>query len=342
MATPFFMEPLHILGSGSIGLLWASSIRSNFPSYPLRALFRNHHQQIIGPHETEITVCHRQHRQGPRMTFVPIQYIHDDSHNQRKIKNLILATKAFQAPKAVESILPRIPNESQDFTLTVLCNGALDVREKLLELFQKHKKPKPKLIMCTTTHGVYSEPPDDDMFHLVQTGLGRCHLSADLAEHNNIANDMAELWDRSGLNASCLSPIQMEVLLWKKLAANCVCNPLTALHHCTNGQLSDQSNFMSLREQIVHEVSAVATELNPQLHEYLSPSAMQEFVQIVIQDNLDNTSSMQRDVVMRQPTEIDNLNGYVVRKSKELNLNCLANEELYQKITHITKRYSIE
>jgi 2-dehydropantoate 2-reductase len=337
-SAPFFMEPLHILGSGSIGLLWASCIRSAFPSYPLRALFREHYREIIGEDEDQITVCLRKQNSGPRMAFVPIEYIGGEKLRRRNIQNLILSTKAWGARDAIESILPILDTEgSEKFNLTILCNGALDVREQILKLFEKHKKSTPNLITCTTTHGVYQEPPDGDMFHLVQKGMGRTFLSSSGFDNTETAQDMAKMWDRAGLNTSFLNPDQMEVLLWQKLAANCFCNPLTALYQCTNGQLMDKREFGSLRKQLIREVSEVAISLNPELQENLSPSAMQDFVQLVIRDNMDNTSSMQRDVKSKKPTEIDHLNGFIVRKSQALNIECPANEELYEKITEITR-----
>jgi 2-dehydropantoate 2-reductase len=326
---PFFMEPLHVLGSGSIGLLWATAIRAAFPSYPLAALIKEHHKQTIQG-EKEITVCLRQDRQRPRIAQVPVQFAKHHHHNS--IQNLILSTKAFQAVDAVESIIPRLDKEH--LKILVLCNGALDVRENLLDTLSKHEFQDPHLVMCTTTNGVYQETPDDDMFHLVQTGLGRTFVGDDGRSED--VPKIAQLWDRAGLNAKSIDSSQMEVLLWKKLAANCACNPLTALHECTNGQLYDQPDFSSTRDQVIKEVSQVARELNPELEEQLSPAALEEFVEITIQDNLQNTSSMHRDVQKQQQTEIDNLNGFIMRNSQQLNFECPANDELHHRIHELT------
>eukprot|EP00980_Cylindrotheca_fusiformis_P013567 scaffold3467_cov118-Cylindrotheca_fusiformis.AAC.4 len=339
---PFFMEPLHILGSGSIGMLWATSLRSAFPSYPLAVLMREHHREAI-QEEKEITICLRKDRKRPIMAQVPVQFITDV--NLKSIKTLILSTKAFQAVDAVNSVLPRLQKEKP--TIAILSNGALDVRENLLELLSTNAIQEPHLIMCTTTNGVYQESPDDDMFHLVQTGIGRTYLGK---AHTNKDDDderrsesvprIAELWDRAGLNAKAIDSSEMEILLWKKLAANCVCNPLTSLHDCTNGQLvSELPSFTSTREQVVKEVSQVARALCPELEMHLNFEALNEFVEITIQDNLQNTSSMHRDVHQKrhQRTEIENLNGFIVRKSAQLNLDCPANEELLHKVSVLTK-----
>jgi 2-dehydropantoate 2-reductase len=169
---------------------------------------------------------------------------------------------------------------------------------------------------------------------LDHVGLGRTFLGG--------MSDLAQLWDQSGLNAKAIEPTQMEVLLWQKLAANCVCNPLTALWEIPNGELFDQPSFASTREQIVREVSQVGQALHPELEEQLSPVALDEFVEQVIQDNLQNKSSMFHDVKKRQRTEVDNINGYVVRKGRELCIDTPGNNELLLRIQEITNSYMID
>ncbi|CAJ1949414.1 unnamed protein product [Cylindrotheca closterium] len=333
---PVFLEPFHILGSGSLGLLCATALRSAFPSYPLAALFREGHRQHIPSDDNEITVCLRQFKQRPRMAHVPVQFT--DELDRKKIRNLILSTKAFQAVEATESILPRL--DKDQLRIVVLCNAGLDVRERLLDSLSKNGIQNPHLIMGTTTNGVYQEPPDEDMFHLVQTGMGRTFLGSTPCPSTgdaDIVPTIAQLWDRAGLNAQPIEEDQMEVLLWQKLAANCVCNPLTALYDCTNGSMQQEvSNFGSLREQVVNEVFQVGQAVDPSMEQNLkSPQVLDDFVEITIQDNLENTSSMHRHVQNQLKTEIENLNGYVVRKGRELGIDCPANEELYHRISEL-------
>lgn len=356
------MEPVHILGSGSIGLFWASSIRSAFPAYPIAVLFRAHHKAKLlegsGASETttrkrnEVMVCTMQNRR-PRMSNVPVEFIDDEDQKTRgRIRNLILATKAYQATDAIESIISRLKDSTGTGAATseqdtihprifILSNGALDIREKLQELFHSHQDvPSPHWIMCTTTHGVVKEEEDtneDDemehMIHLTHIGSGSTYLGG----HPG----MTRLWDQSGLNASLIQNSSslidpMEVLLWKKLAGNCFCNPLTALWEVTNGEIMKQDKAHEIRQQVVSEISSIARALNPHWpHEEVSATALDVFVEQVIQDNLKNRSSMYYDVKRGRRTEVDSLNGYVVRKGKELGIATPANETLLYSINEI-------
>jgi 2-dehydropantoate 2-reductase len=269
----------------------------------------------------------RQHKK-PRMAHVNVQYIGDANNNP--IRNLVLSTKAYQAADAVQSIAPRLDRKNP-LRIMVLSNGALDVRETLIDTLAQHNIVNPQLIMCTTTNGVYQEPPDEDMFHIVHVGLGRTFVGG--------MPDLAQLWDQSGLNAKAIEPSKMEVLLWQKLAANCVCNPLTALWEVPNGKLFDEPTFASTRDQVVREVSQVGQALHPELGEHLAPGGLDQFVDQVIEENLQNMSSMFHDVQNGRRTEVDNLNGYIARKGRELGIDTPANNELLLRIQEITASY---
>jgi 2-dehydropantoate 2-reductase len=306
----------------------------------------------------------RKRQQRPRMAHVPYQFTDDDYRN-RKIRNLILCTKAYQAEDAIEGIKNRLldtttsSNTNNYLRIFVLCNGALDVREKLRKaLIQQSpiSESNLDLIMCTTTHGVINETSstltptvddgrsiedvveddgDDDMFHLRHIGVGKAYVGN---TDKFCTKSIAQLFDQSGLNTHSLSKSQMEVLLWSKLTANCVLNPLTSLYDLPNGRLVEIPGFDALRKQIVEEVSKVAIEMNPEMKNELSIQSLDRFVEQVVQENLQNKSSMYHDIRKGRRTEVDNLNGYIVRKITELGLShsAPANEELLCRIHELT------
>ncbi|KAG7341964.1 2-dehydropantoate 2-reductase [Nitzschia inconspicua] len=370
-----FMEPIHVIGAGSIGLFFASSVRSAFPSYPLSVLFRPHRRstmnQLLAQDKTMV-VCTRQlpgilstnKRQQPRpqLARVPFQFTDkspscNSSDDRRKIRNFLVCTKAYQAVPAIRDIQHRFDTTTQ-LRIILLCNGALDVRDKLEKttILQKESSTTLQnvdLIMGSTTHGVINESligtsengleDDDDgdeMFHLLHVGMGKTYLGMGASSTKSIA----QLMDQSGLHAKSIANQEMEVLLWKKLAANCVCNPLSALWDVPNGKLQDHHpSFATLRAQIVQEISSVGRALQPELQDGLSIEALDSFVEQVIQANLHNKSSMNRDIQRKQQTEIENLNGYVVRKTTELCLGAApANEELLGRIQDLTAGYTYD
>jgi 2-dehydropantoate 2-reductase len=323
-----FMEPLHVLGGGSIGLLFAASIRAAFPSYPICLLLREHHRPRIDPDEHNIMVC-VMNRGRPRVVPVPAQIIGDkNSMRSRPIRNLVVATKAYAAVEAVRSVQDRLQNSDAAGTIIVLCNGALAVEDELALTI-----PLPastNMILATTTHGAYQADADDDMYRVIHAGQG-------LTLVENHAS-LSQLLDQSGLNSSSVSENQMTLMMWQKLAANCAINPLTALYQCENGRLLQQlSSSLPTVDEIIQEVSRVANGMLSASHSsevmvQLDFESLRAFVYKVMDDTQHNRSSMLQDVTKRQRTEIDYLNGYVVEKGKVLGIDSPANAELCRRI----------
>ena len=341
------MDPLHIIGGGSIGLLFASSIRAAFPSYPLSVLLRDHHKSRIDEDTNEIMVCLL--KQGrPRMVPVPARLI-SDKNARRPIQNLIVSTKAYTAATAVQSVLHRFDPQTPS-NIIVLCNGAFAVKEELSQLLSStnvHKNVK--IVLATTTHGAYQEASggnitnrDDgfDMYRVIHAGEGLTFVQ----NHPSLS----QLWDQAGLFSKSISEQDMHVMLWQKLAANCTINPLTAIHRCENGQLlspelttGSNNNHLPSLQDILLEVSSVATatedaasndnatDKSLQLLQY---DPLRSFVEKVIKDTFHNKSSMLQDVTKKQNTEIDYLNGFVVKMGKQLGIDTPANSEMCRRI----------
>ena len=325
-----FLEPLHILGAGSIGLFLAASIRSTFPSYPVQLLLRDHHESRLERQGRKryISVCLQQQR-GHRLVHLPAQLISEQPN--KPISNLILTTKTFQAAKALKSVLHRIHNDKS--RILVLCNGALGVRDELKSALQEADKARVRIDMGSITHGVYQEAfedEDDELYSIVHAGVGKIFVTDE---------SLARLCDRAGLNCNAISEAEMERTLWYKLAANCVINPLTAIHQCTNGELLNITNFESTMSSILSEVSAVAREVAQDTFETKSLKA---FVDQVISDTMENKSSMLQDVLTHRKTEIDYLNGYVVSAGRKHGIECPVNVEHHGKIQELESSYKID
>jgi 2-dehydropantoate 2-reductase len=384
------MEPIHVLGAGSIGLLFAASIRTAFPSYPIRILLREHYaltlqnQQRDHNNQECISVC-LQHQKRLKVVHIPAQLISAEKHSTKpSIRNLLLTTKAFQAVAAVKSMLSRLSvgptgdNEeaaslssssspslssisSPTTNLIVLCNGALAVRDELQELLsQEQLEDSVHIVLATTTHGAYrvqgnahdNDNDDNELFHVVHAGVGHTIIDDSAMPTPTLSG----LLDRAGLVcSSSSSAAAMRTVLWRKLAANSIINPLTALRKIPNGQLLEQSDWKHLLQSITEEVAAVAaadTASRPQQEneqkeqqqneeaDDLTAASLQKYVEQVVTDTAANKSSMLQDVLAQRRTEIDYLSGYVVRRGRALGVECPANEELWTQVLNLPTIYS--
>jgi 2-dehydropantoate 2-reductase len=199
---------------------------------------------------------------------------------------------------------------------------------------------QPELILATTTHGAYREQSDGNDPHPLVKDVTHAGFGKTFIEDSYAGKKIGNLWNAIGLNCSTISSPQMQELLWKKLAANCVINPLTAIFQCTNGELLLNPSFPSIQHRILQEIAIVAAQMlerndnHPEMNATQAPSVdiLREFVDQVIQDTRANKSSMYQDILLNRRPEIDHLNGYIVKKGREVGLDCPMNQDICHSI----------
>jgi 2-dehydropantoate 2-reductase len=99
---------------------------------------------------------------------------------------------------------------------------------------------------------------------------------------------------------------------WTKLLFNAATNPLAALTGLTHGELCDRPDLRATASALVAEGRAVADALGIVLD-----SDPDEVITRAAAENHDHRPSMLQDVLARRPTEIDALNGGIVRAGRE-------------------------
>ena len=98
-----------------------------------------------------------------------------------------------------------------------------------------------------------------------------------------------------------------------KLCINAVINPVTALKKIKNGEIIIKSKLDSLAQKLLQELSPLIEELLPSY----SLQEVQQKIIAVAKSTANNRSSMLRDVELGRKTEIDFINGYLIRLAQE-------------------------
>ncbi|MCL6742183.1 2-dehydropantoate 2-reductase [Kosakonia sp. R1.Fl] len=120
--------------------------------------------------------------------------------------------------------------------------------------------------------------------------------------------------------------------LWRKLAVNCVINPLTALHDCKNGYLRA---FPEEIQKVTHEVAAV---IEREGH-HISADDLLSYVNQIIENTAENISSMLQDVRAMRHTECDYITGYLLRRARAHGIAVPENARLYEMIKRKESEY---
>ncbi|MFP4631940.1 MAG: ketopantoate reductase family protein [Halobacteriales archaeon] len=116
----------------------------------------------------------------------------------------------------------------------------------------------------------------------------------------------------------------MPRVLWSKLAVNSALNPVTALTRLSNGEALERAG--EVVETAARETADVARADDVSL----ARSDAVARVRSVARETASNRSSMLRDVERGRKTEVDSINGYVVRRAGRHDVDVPVNRALWR------------
>ncbi|MBT1444661.1 2-dehydropantoate 2-reductase [Shewanella sp. JM162201] len=234
---------------------------------------------------------------------------------------IIVTVKAYQVEDA---LLPLLPMLNADCHILLLHNG-----------LGPHEAIAPKLAgrglsLGTTSQGALRVGSQGALRNspteLKQTGTG-------LTQFGHFSGPaLSESLKQRLLQAIPGSEWVDDILtaLWQKLAVNACINPLTARDRVENGAL-DSPQYQSTIDAVIDELLAIAAKEGIRLDR----AALKARVMTVIKLTAANRSSMRQDVEHGRKTEIDAINGYLVRLGERHGIDTPANRALFDAIKAI-------
>ncbi len=112
----------------------------------------------------------------------------------------------------------------------------------------------------------------------------------------------------------------IEPYRWLKVLVNAAINPLTAIANEPNRVVLEVNDYWRIAKMVVEEGRRVVESLGISL-----PRDPLEVVREVVEKTGDNISSMLQDIRMGKPTEVEYINGAIVRIGKEKNIETPVN-----------------
>jgi 2-dehydropantoate 2-reductase len=169
----------------------------------------------------------------------------------------------------------------------------------------------------TATYGAVLERPGG----VECTGVGEVVLGDREGGESTVARETGEALVAAGVETTVAE--DMPRRLWEKLAVNAGINAVTALARVENGALlSGSAN--DLVRAAARETARIARAEGVSLSNREAVSAVEE----VATATADNTSSMYQDLRHGRRTEVDAINGYVVDRARENDLEVPTNRTL--------------
>jgi 2-dehydropantoate 2-reductase len=148
-----------------------------------------------------------------------------------------------------------------------------------------------------------------------------------LGPQNEITQRVAAVFNRA--NVPCRISENLAGELWTKLVWNCALNALSALGKVTYGEILASADAKQLLETTVYEVLAVAKASGIQPAGLEDPKAALAGAYKVAEQMAATRSSTAQDMMRNKKTEIDSLNGFMVRRGRELNIPVPVNHALF-------------
>lgn len=120
---------------------------------------------------------------------------------------------------------------------------------------------------------------------------------------------------------------------WLKLMINIAINPLTAIYQIKNGALQSEK-MLDIITSIVEECLQVTSKLGLAF----KSKGMLSMIAKVIKSTSENYSSMNRDIFYQRQTEIEFINGYLLKKGAELDIQLPLVQSYYDQIIMLENR----
>lgn len=274
-------------------------------------------------------------------------------HDEEIIYNLVVSVKAVRTVKAIQAIAHRLTSDS---TILFLQNGMGMIDEVNEKLFPDQQY-RPTYIIGVVSHGLYS----DGAFSVNHAGEGTIALGVMPRmpiQGSSGKDSMSQLASstRYMLRTITRTPVFVAVgfpptdLLQQqldKLAINCIINPLTAILDCKNGALLYNFSLTRVIRLLLAEISLVIKSLPelknvPNVNMRFDPTRLEALVVSIAHTTSANHSSMLQDVRAGKQTEIDYINGYIIRRGEEMGIHCVMNYMLLHMIKGKRKIMSSE
>jgi 2-dehydropantoate 2-reductase len=230
---------------------------------------------------------------------------------------VIYFVKTYQTEKAVSDSLVL---QTEDTIFLTLQNGLGNEQVICKAVDQK------KVILGVTGQGATLLGPG----HIRHAGWGKTFIGELDHRITDRTLHIAQMFSRAGIETEASSNIHD--IVWDKLLANVGINGLTALTGLKNGQLLDYPETLRMMEMLVSEAAKVARRKGVRIEG--NPI---EKVKMIVEATRENRSSMGQDFDHKRRTEIDAINGAVVREAQRLGISVPCNQMITDLIKVIEK-----
>jgi 2-dehydropantoate 2-reductase len=299
-----------IMGAGAMGSLFGGLLALSGEEVWLVDIREDHIQALVS---TGLTV-----EEGGKKQRIPVHATKEVA-SIGKADLILFFVKAYHTEKAVSDALVL---QKEDTVFLTLQNGLGNE-----EAICKRVDPR-KVVLGVTNHGATFLGPG----RIRHAGWGKTYIGELDGKVTARVTQLAQVFTQAGIETEVSSNIQS--LVWNKLFINVGINPVAALTGLKNGHLLDYPETLRLMEALVSEAVAVARKKG-----ILIEGNPIEKVKAVAEATRENRCSMGQDFDNRRKTEIDAINGAVLREAERLGISVPYNQMITDLVKVLEKSF---
>ena len=231
-----------------------------------------------------------------------------------------------------------IGTEIENCDLIILCVKSYDAQI----LIQKLSNLDTPLLLCQNglkTMNYALNNIDEKRLSYLVTGNGISKIKTGISEHKglgftylgNLFKSKSNLLQNISKNLKeedmdCKIVDNIEEFVWLKTVINSAINPIATLAEVKNGKLKNPELNDEVKK-LCEESSKIASSNGIKL-------PLDPWIEInkIIEKTADNKCSMLQDLENNQQTEIDAINGELIRIGKKLSINTMYNQQIFSEM----------
>ena len=305
------MKQILFVGAGSVGGFFGARLAKTNPDVSF----------LLRPNTLETVKQNGLTIRSADGTFTVRPQAASDARQLPRPDLIVLGVKAYDLDEVMDQIEPVLTDKTVILTLQ---NG-IDTEDRLIARINRD---------CVVGGVAYiyskiAEPGVIDHYKKGAVAIGEL-----MGYESDRLLKIRDTFASAGIPCQLVKDIRRSK--WEKMCWNCVFNPITVLIDDHVAKALDHPEMTGVIRQIVGEVAAVSAAMKVPL-----PLDMPERVVKATQEIRDIHTSMYDDWKAGRRTEIDYLNGFIVRKGRELGIPTPVNEALTAMIKTITEKEQI-
>lgn len=317
-------KKIYILGAGAIGGLIGGRLTQKFGRENI-TLIDTDEKHIKAISDKGLRIFDKG-RKIPQIETIDVSIATPDRVNKKRMENVILATKSYSNDQALKELPNHIP-------ILVLQNGY----DQRIAQFPNAVKGIEFGFACQV-----KEPG------LIYNAVKGKYVLGNSAPFSSAIANWAKLLNKAGIKAE-IKP-NIDGYLWSKLLINSALNPISAIKKYSFKKLIETPESRQLFKELYIEgypiVKRKSDELKQKLGSFLGPpqivnwifqhQKLSDYVLDKVADKFGEVeSSMLQDIRRNRETEIEYINGAIIRLGKDYGIETEKNNWIYDQIKKV-------